>query len=91
MHLGLIRTIVELTAQQWGYMWDHVVCRFQKPTSAAGIELIALHEAWHEIDSIEPPFTDWEFHGGQQISIIKKQLEHRLRHGHIGQPDTGST
>ena len=72
-------------------MWDHVICQFSKPwgndllihpPSPDQIEFIALHKAYSEVASIPAYYSDWKWPGGQQIAIILKQLESRLREIH---------
>ena len=85
----ILRTsIVEVTEKQWHLMWSHVVCQFAKPygddaaiysTNHDQIEFIALHKAYTEMASTPQPWNDWQWPIGQQIAIILKQLESRLR------------
>ena len=79
--------IVEVTSKQWHLMWEHVVCAFFNPSSDKDIEFRALHEAFTEISSSLKPWHDWQFPIGQQIAILMKQLEHRLRAAHVGRPN----
>ena len=82
---------VEVTEKQWHLMWDHIVCQFTKlygdnaviyPMSPDEVEFIALHKAYAEIASIPQPWSDWQWPVGQQIAIILKQLEARLKGAH---------
>ena len=78
---------VEVSEKQWHLMWDHVVCGFDKSHTAKDVEFNALHEAYREISSIPEPWNSWKFPIGQQIAILLKQLEHRLRGAHVGRPN----
>lgn len=73
-------------------MWDHVVCPFLHLTAPAAapddVEFTALREAWHEVTGIPSPHKDWQFPIGQQIAMLLKQLEHRLRAAHVGRPNS---
>ena len=82
---------VEVSEKQWHLMWDHVVCQFAKPysgnvlidpTTPDQMEFIALHNAYAEIASIPRPWKEWQWPIGQQIAIILKQLEARLKGAH---------
>lgn len=83
----LTAVIVEVTSKQWHLMWEHVVCVFFNPSSDKDIEFRALHDAFAEISSSLKPWHDWQFPIGQQIAILMKQLEHRLRAAHVGRPN----
>lgn len=57
------------------------------PSLQTDVELVALHEARNGIMQLGPNYQDWKFPGGQQIAIIQKQLEHRLRAAHKTYPN----
>ena len=40
---------------------------------------MALHKAREDLAALGPDWQAWKFPGGQQVHILQKQLEHRLR------------
>ena len=88
LNMPLLTTgTVEVSAKQWHLMWEHMVCGFADSGAAEDVEFRALHDALNEIASIPPRYHEWQFPIGQQIAILLKQLEHRLRAAHVGRPN----
>lgn len=67
-------------------MWSHVMCPHSTPVDLNNTENTALHLAWEDISAIGKPWNEWQWPIGQQIAIIKKQLEHRLQISHTRVP-----
>ena len=74
--------IVEVTVEQFQIMWDHELCELKQPWTAEDVELRALHDARNFLLNGSPDLHDWNFPGGQQVAILQKQLEHRIRAAH---------
>ena len=70
-------------------MWDHIVCDYHHDgeNTPADVEFIALHKAYWELAATPPPHNDIKFPNGQQLAILLKQLEHRLRAAHLNRPN----
>ena len=48
---------------------------------------MALHKAYDELRNLPALYHEWKFPIGQQVAILLKQLEHRLRAAHVGRPN----
>ena len=79
--------LVEINAKQWLYIWDHHVCCFLDSPDPKNAEFVALHKAYDELRGLPAIYHEWKFPIGQQIAVLLKQLEHRLRAAHVGRPN----